>query len=212
MTLWWAFWRKATSMWIWMKAFSDYRVTHLKVTVSAYNHLLSYATTVSEMSLNVFVLLFAVVEYRLNRSEDAFQELNKKSASLKRILSRIPDEISDRKTFLETIKYVSHQILFLSIPRVRHMFYSNRLHNFYLQRDCKCHQKAAWCRERSGWFYTWDVRETVGWTAKEGICQIFKEIQYNTERILQRRTVSESIPRQYFIILAYLIASILMNF
>lgn len=45
-----------------------------------------------------------VIEYRLNRSEDAFQELNKKSASLKRILSRIPDEISDRKTFLETIK------------------------------------------------------------------------------------------------------------
>lgn len=48
----------------------------------------------------------AVIEYRLNRTEDAFQELNKKSASLKRILSRIPDEISDRKTFLETIKYV----------------------------------------------------------------------------------------------------------
>lgn len=47
----------------------------------------------------------AVIEYRLNRTEDAFQELNKKSASLKRILSRIPDEISDRKTFLETIKY-----------------------------------------------------------------------------------------------------------
>lgn len=45
-----------------------------------------------------------VIEYRLNRSEDAFQELNKKSASLKRILSRIPDEITDRKTFLETIK------------------------------------------------------------------------------------------------------------
>lgn len=45
-----------------------------------------------------------LIEYRLNRSEDAFQELNKKSASLKRILSRIPDEITDRKTFLETIK------------------------------------------------------------------------------------------------------------
>lgn len=45
-----------------------------------------------------------VIEYRLNRSEDAFQELNKKSASLKRILSRIPDEITDRRTFLETIK------------------------------------------------------------------------------------------------------------
>ena len=47
-----------------------------------------------------------MIEYRLNRSEDAFQELNKKSASLKRILSRIPDEITDRRTFLETIKWV----------------------------------------------------------------------------------------------------------
>lgn len=45
-----------------------------------------------------------VVEHRLTRSEDAFQELNRKSATLKKILSRIPDEITDRKTFLEIIK------------------------------------------------------------------------------------------------------------
>ncbi|XP_056644159.1 programmed cell death protein 10 isoform X2 [Diorhabda carinulata] len=51
-----------------------------------------------------------VVEYRLNRSEDAFQELNRKSAALKRILSRIPDEITDRKTFLETIKEIASAI------------------------------------------------------------------------------------------------------
>jgi len=51
-----------------------------------------------------------LVEYRLNRAEDAFQELNKKSAALKRILSRIPDEISDRKTFLETIKEIASAI------------------------------------------------------------------------------------------------------
>ncbi|KAK7060697.1 Programmed cell death protein 10 [Halocaridina rubra] len=44
-------------------------------------------------------------DYRVTRTEDAFQELNKKSANLKRILSRIPDEITDRKTFLETIKF-----------------------------------------------------------------------------------------------------------
>lgn len=50
------------------------------------------------------IFFFTVVEYRLTRSEDAFQELNKKSAALKKILSRIPDEITDRKTFLETIK------------------------------------------------------------------------------------------------------------
>lgn len=45
------------------------------------------------------------MEYRLNRTEEAFQELNKKSAALKRILSRITDEITDRTKFLETIKY-----------------------------------------------------------------------------------------------------------
>ncbi len=44
------------------------------------------------------------VDYRSNRPEEPFQELNKKSVALKRILSRIPDEIADRKTFLETIK------------------------------------------------------------------------------------------------------------
>jgi len=51
-----------------------------------------------------------VVEYRLTRSEDAFQELNKKSANLKKILSRIPDEITDRKTFLEIIKEIASAI------------------------------------------------------------------------------------------------------
>lgn len=51
-----------------------------------------------------------VVEYRSARSEDAFQELNRKSTSLKRILSRIPDEITDRKTFLETIKEIASAI------------------------------------------------------------------------------------------------------
>ncbi|XP_058807518.1 programmed cell death protein 10 [Phymastichus coffea] len=51
-----------------------------------------------------------VVEYRSGRPENAFQELNKKSTSLKRILSRIPDEITDRKTFLETIKEIASAI------------------------------------------------------------------------------------------------------
>lgn len=51
-----------------------------------------------------------VVEYRLTRSEDAFQELNRKSATLKRILSRIPEEIVDRKTFLEIIKEIASAI------------------------------------------------------------------------------------------------------
>ncbi|KAF3426469.1 hypothetical protein E2986_04598 [Frieseomelitta varia] len=50
------------------------------------------------------------IEYRSARPEDAFQELNRKSTSLKRILSRIPDEITDRKTFLETIKEIASAI------------------------------------------------------------------------------------------------------
>lgn len=50
------------------------------------------------------LITFIGADLRLNRSEEAFQELNKKSAALKKILSRIPDEITDRKTFLETIK------------------------------------------------------------------------------------------------------------
>jgi len=49
-------------------------------------------------------------EYKSSRSEDAFQELNKKASSLKKILSRIPDEINDRKTFLETIKEIASAI------------------------------------------------------------------------------------------------------
>ena len=53
---------------------------------------------------------FPSAEYRVTRSEDRFQELNRKSASLKRILARNPDEITDRKTFLETIKEIASGI------------------------------------------------------------------------------------------------------
>jgi len=50
------------------------------------------------------------LEYRSSRTEEPFQDLNRKSANLKRILSRIPDEITDRKTFLETIKEIASAI------------------------------------------------------------------------------------------------------
>merc|ERR1712241_138444 len=50
------------------------------------------------------------VEDRSSRTEEPFQELNRKSSSLKKILSRIPDEITDRKTFLETIKEIASAI------------------------------------------------------------------------------------------------------
>ena len=57
-------------------------------------------------SPNFAAFLLPGGEYKLSRTEEPFQELNKKSAALKKILSRIPDEITDRKTFLETIKYL----------------------------------------------------------------------------------------------------------
>eukprot|EP00088_Acartia_fossae_P040598 TRINITY_DN4228_c0_g1_i1.p1 TRINITY_DN4228_c0_g1~~TRINITY_DN4228_c0_g1_i1.p1 ORF type:complete len:212 (-),score=69.79 TRINITY_DN4228_c0_g1_i1:309-944(-) len=50
------------------------------------------------------------MEYKSSRTEEPFQELNRKSASLKKILSRIPDEITDRRTFLETIKEIASAI------------------------------------------------------------------------------------------------------
>jgi len=49
-------------------------------------------------------------EFKCARSEEPFRDLNRKSASLKKILSRIPDEITDRKTFLETIKDIASAI------------------------------------------------------------------------------------------------------
>lgn len=78
------------------------------------------------------VLQLLVVEYRSARSEDAFQELNRKSTSLKRILSRIPDEITDRKTFLETIKYA---FIPLYITKIKILF--NLLHIVYFWYICR---------------------------------------------------------------------------
>lgn len=49
-------------------------------------------------------------EYLVTRDEEAFQSLNRCSVQLKKILSRIPDEIYDRKKFLETIKEIAGAI------------------------------------------------------------------------------------------------------
>lgn len=88
----------------------------------------------------------SAIEYRLTRSEDAFQELNKKSASLKKILSRIPDEISDRRTFLETIKFVFelHSIKFIQLA----------IFLFDAQGNRKCYKEIAGRCERDIRFHT----------------------------------------------------------
>jgi len=45
-----------------------------------------------------------------NRSEVEFRNFNKAAVALKKILSKIPDEISDRKKFLDTIKDIANAI------------------------------------------------------------------------------------------------------
>ena len=49
-------------------------------------------------------------DYFIRRREEPFQELNKKSVILRKILSRIPDEINDRPIFLATIKEIASAI------------------------------------------------------------------------------------------------------
>lgn len=55
------------------------------------------------------VLLFCfLLEFHILRQEEAFVSLNDKAATLKKILGRIPNEIYDRRRFLETIKLVDN--------------------------------------------------------------------------------------------------------
>lgn len=49
-------------------------------------------------------------DLKCSRTEDAFQEFNRRASYLKKVLSRIPDEINDRKTFLDTIKEIASAI------------------------------------------------------------------------------------------------------
>lgn len=56
------------------------------------------------LSLKVCICLCCFTEYMIKRPEQEFLDLNEKARALKRILSKIPDEINDRVRFLQTIK------------------------------------------------------------------------------------------------------------
>jgi len=47
-----------------------------------------------------------VADFQTLRPEEPLRVLDERASSLKKILSRIPDEIYDRKRFLDTIKYM----------------------------------------------------------------------------------------------------------
>jgi len=49
-------------------------------------------------------------EFKVSRTEEPFKDLNIRSSNLKKILSRIPDEIYNRQSFLETIKDIAGAI------------------------------------------------------------------------------------------------------
>ncbi|XP_028966692.1 programmed cell death protein 10 [Galendromus occidentalis] len=49
-------------------------------------------------------------ELRVNRSEEIYLELNRRSIYLKKVLSRVPEQIRDRPSFLDTIKDIASAI------------------------------------------------------------------------------------------------------
>jgi len=56
-----------------------------------------------------------VADFQTLRPEEPLRVLDERASSLKKILSRIPDEIYDRKRFLDTIKYMIIFFLYFCI-------------------------------------------------------------------------------------------------
>lgn len=65
------------------------------------------------------------------------------------------------------------------------------LHLF--QGNCQRHKETARCGQRDRLVHTRRYGQAGCGAAKEGVCQIFQEVQHNAEGVLQRRTVSISI-------------------
>ncbi|XP_061637792.1 programmed cell death protein 10-A isoform X1 [Phyllopteryx taeniolatus] len=126
-----------------------------------------------------------VKEFRIERQEPGFQQLNDRAHALKHILSTIPDEINDRVAFLETIKDIASAIkVLLDIVNTifRRYQYQNRqvsidkmiLKMFFSQMPpLKQAELKRLCVLGTG-------------TAEERLCEILQEFQRRSQNLLQR--------------------------
>ena len=134
-----------------------------------------------------FLPSFADAEYKSSRTEEPFQELNKKSLALKKILSRIPDEITDRKTFLETIKLANAS----ELVSLFHYFCRPKSQTiFCFQGNCERDKEAVGRGERGLGLHPGQLRQAGPRAAEARVRQVFEALLQHAQGVLQRGTVS----------------------
>jgi len=124
-------------------------------------------------------------EYKSSRTEEPFQELNKKSLALKKILSRIPDEITDRKTFLETIKLANAS----ELVSLFHYFCRPKSQTiFCFQGNCERDKEAVGRGERGLGLHPGQLRQAGPRAAEARVRQVFEALLQHAQGVLQRGT------------------------
>jgi programmed cell death protein 10 len=98
-------------------AFTKAEAQHPGFTYDLINGILNKAEVQNRVDMTECLLRLEGVnnstEFQILRPEEPLQTLNDRAVSLKKILSRIPDEIYDRKKFLDTIKDIASAIRLL---------------------------------------------------------------------------------------------------
>jgi len=98
-------------------AFTKVETQHPGFTYDLINGILAKAEVQNRVDMTECLLRLEgtnnSTEFQILRHEEPLRILNDRAYSLKKILSRIPDEIFDRKRFLETIKDIASAIRLL---------------------------------------------------------------------------------------------------